>query len=101
LLIGFLGHFFSQVQQLEKALNRNPEIKMSILLDCLRGTRGGDQGSSASILKRLVPRASVYLFHTPYLRGLGRLLLPERVNEVIGLQHMKLLIFDNHVIITG
>lgn len=41
-----------KVDQLEKALNDSPGIKMNILLDCLRGTRGGDEDSSASLLKR-------------------------------------------------
>ncbi|VDN07829.1 unnamed protein product [Thelazia callipaeda] len=87
--------------ELVKALDINPDMKMSILLDCLRGTRGGVKNSSISLLKRLVPRASVYLFHTPFLRGLKKMMLPERVNEVVGLQHIKLLVFDNDVIITG
>ncbi|KAL3985196.1 hypothetical protein ACH3XW_37620 [Acanthocheilonema viteae] len=89
------------VDELEKALDMNPNIKMSILMDYLRGTRGGAKSSSVVLLKRLMPLASVYLFHTPCLRGLKKMILPERVNEVIGLQHMKLLLFDNHVIFTG
>uniref|UniRef100_A0A915PNA5 CDP-diacylglycerol--glycerol-3-phosphate 3-phosphatidyltransferase n=1 Tax=Setaria digitata TaxID=48799 RepID=A0A915PNA5_9BILA len=91
-------HHFWWVNELEKALDTNPEIKIAILLDCLRGTRSGSEASSAQIL---VPRASVYLFHTPHLRGLKKRILPERVNEVVGLQHMKLLVFDNHIIFTG
>uniref|UniRef100_A0A0R3RSW5 CDP-diacylglycerol--glycerol-3-phosphate 3-phosphatidyltransferase n=1 Tax=Elaeophora elaphi TaxID=1147741 RepID=A0A0R3RSW5_9BILA len=89
------------VDELEKAMNMNPNIKVIILVDCLRGMRGGAESGSVLLLKRLMPRASVYLFHTPCLRGLKRMILPERVNEVIGLQHMKLLLFDNHVIFTG
>ena len=45
--------------------------------------------------------AQVSLFHSPDLRGLTRLVLPERVNEVVGLQHMKLYIFDNSLVISG
>jgi CDP-diacylglycerol--glycerol-3-phosphate 3-phosphatidyltransferase len=43
----------------------------------------------------------VSLFHTPKLRGLLRYLLPPRYNELVGLQHMKLYLFDNDVIISG
>lgn len=43
----------------------------------------------------------VYLYHTPKLRGLLRLLLPERYNELIGIQHMKLYMFDDSIIISG
>ncbi|VDK71556.1 unnamed protein product [Litomosoides sigmodontis] len=89
------------VDELKKALDANPNLKVSILVDYLRGTRGGEGRSSVSLLKRLMPRASVYLFHTPCLRGLKKMFLPERVNEVVGLQHMKLLLFDNHIIFTG
>ncbi|OZC10720.1 hypothetical protein X798_02142 [Onchocerca flexuosa] len=89
------------VDELKRALDMNSNLKMNILLDCLRCTRGGVENSSVLLLKRLVPRASVYLFHTPSLRGLKKMVLPERVNEVIGLQHMKLLLFDNHIIFTG
>ncbi|CAG9539882.1 unnamed protein product [Cercopithifilaria johnstoni] len=89
------------VDELEKAFDMNPNIKMSILVDYLRGTRGGAESSLILLLRRLIPRASVYLFHTPCLRGLKKMILPERVNEVIGLQHMKLLLFDNHIIFTG
>lgn len=43
----------------------------------------------------------VFLYHTPKLRGLLRWLLPERYNELIGIQHMKLYIFDDSIIISG
>ncbi|VDK63351.1 unnamed protein product, partial [Onchocerca ochengi] len=89
------------VNELKRALEMNSNLKMNILLDCLRCTRGGIENSSVLLLKRLLPRASVYLFHTPSLRGLKKMVLPEKVNEVIGLQHMKLLLFDNHIIFTG
>lgn len=88
------------VNELEEALIRCPELRMNILIDYLRGTREGEK-SSAAILKRLTPRAAVYLFHTPHLRGLLKRFLPERTNEIVGLQHMKLYIFDDNVLISG
>uniref|UniRef100_A0A1I7VSY1 CDP-diacylglycerol--glycerol-3-phosphate 3-phosphatidyltransferase n=1 Tax=Loa loa TaxID=7209 RepID=A0A1I7VSY1_LOALO len=101
LYIGSGSYEKALMNELEKALEINPNLKMTILMDYLRGTRGGAENNSILLLKRLLPRASVYLFHTPCLRGLKKMILPERVNEVVGLQHMKLLLFDNHIIFTG
>ena len=41
------------------------------------------------------------LFHSPMLRGLLHRTLPVRVREIIGVQHMKMYIFDNDVILSG
>jgi CDP-diacylglycerol--glycerol-3-phosphate 3-phosphatidyltransferase len=43
----------------------------------------------------------VCLYHTPALRGILRNLMPQRYNEVIGLQHMKVYLFDNSLLISG
>jgi hypothetical protein len=43
----------------------------------------------------------VSLYHTPALRGILRSLMPQRYNEVIGLQHMKVYLFDNSLLISG
>uniref|UniRef100_A0A6A7FQ07 CDP-diacylglycerol--glycerol-3-phosphate 3-phosphatidyltransferase n=1 Tax=Hirondellea gigas TaxID=1518452 RepID=A0A6A7FQ07_9CRUS len=47
------------------------------------------------------PNCQVSLFHTPELRGFLKWLLPQRWNEVVGLQHMKLYIFDDALLISG
>uniref|UniRef100_A0A158R4G8 CDP-diacylglycerol--glycerol-3-phosphate 3-phosphatidyltransferase n=1 Tax=Syphacia muris TaxID=451379 RepID=A0A158R4G8_9BILA len=88
------------VEQLRKSINDNSDLSLEILIDYFRGTRGGEK-SSVALLKRLLPRASVCLFHTPTLRGFLKRILPERSNEIIGLQHMKLYIFDDSVVISG
>lgn len=41
------------------------------------------------------------LYHTPVLRGITKKLAPSRWNELLGLQHMKLYLFDNTVIMSG
>lgn len=41
------------------------------------------------------------MFHTPNLTGLRKRLIPKRINEGWGLQHMKLYGFDDEVIISG
>lgn len=53
------------------------------------------------LLQRFPEHVRVSLFHTPNLRGLLRLLIPERFNETIGLQHIKVYLFDNNVILSG
>lgn len=53
------------------------------------------------LLQRFPEQVRVSLFHTPNLRGLFRLLLPERLNETIGLQHIKVYLFDDNVILSG
>ena len=44
---------------------------------------------------------TVSLFHTPKLRGMKKKLIPDKFNEVIGLQHCKLFVFDDSVIVSG
>lgn len=41
------------------------------------------------------------MFHTPNLGGLRKKLIPRRINEGWGLQHMKLYGFDDEVILSG
>lgn len=53
------------------------------------------------LLRRFPEQVRVSLFHTPNLRGLLRLLIPERFNETIGLQHIKVYLFDDNVILSG
>ncbi|KAK5968904.1 CDP-diacylglycerol--glycerol-3-phosphate 3-phosphatidyltransferase [Trichostrongylus colubriformis] len=97
---GSLEH--ALVDAISSNLKENEELKVAVLLDCLRGTRGErkDQ-SSTTLLKAIADRASVYLFHTPKLAGVMKRILPERTNEIVGLQHMKLYIFDDTVLISG
>jgi CDP-diacylglycerol--glycerol-3-phosphate 3-phosphatidyltransferase len=57
------------------------------------------------MVQHLVPkfrsRFTLGLYHTPNLRGAIKALVPERFNEVMGLQHMKIYLFDNDVLISG
>ncbi|KAL9108942.1 MAG: hypothetical protein Q9227_006338 [Pyrenula ochraceoflavens] len=91
---------------LDNALLRNPALKVSILTDALRGTRESPDPSSASLLSELVAkhgseRVEVRMFHTPNLTGLRKWLIPRRINEGWGLQHMKLYGFDDEIILSG
>lgn len=53
------------------------------------------------LLRRFPQQTRVALYHTPDLRGLLRLLVPERFNETIGVQHIKVYLFDDSLIISG
>ncbi|KAM7381365.1 hypothetical protein PAMA_012283 [Pampus argenteus] len=90
-------------EALQHSQENNPELKVSVLLDYTRGSRG--QVNSRTMLLPLLQRFSsqmrVSLYHTPDLRGLLRLLVPQRFNETIGLQHIKVYLFDDSIIISG
>lgn len=81
---------------------RNGTAKINILLDYTRGSRY--KNNSRVILKPLLQQnkenCNVSLYHTPILRGLKRL-VPDRWNELFGLQHMKLYIFDDTLLVSG
>ncbi|EFO90784.1 CRE-PGS-1 protein [Caenorhabditis remanei] len=78
------------------------DIEVTILLDLLRGTRKSSEGeSSVTVLKPIADKAKIFLYHTPELNGLVKRILPQRADEIIGLQHMKLYIFDDNVLISG
>ncbi|XP_040438174.1 CDP-diacylglycerol--glycerol-3-phosphate 3-phosphatidyltransferase, mitochondrial isoform X3 [Falco naumanni] len=80
-------------ETLEKSLQAkgSSNLRVSILLDYTRGSRGRKNSRTMLIplLQRFPDQVRVSLFHTPNLRGLLRLLIPERFNETIGLQHIK------------
>ncbi|XP_068438681.1 CDP-diacylglycerol--glycerol-3-phosphate 3-phosphatidyltransferase, mitochondrial [Clinocottus analis] len=97
------------VDCMEEALCRSqengdaPDLKVSILLDYTRGSRGQTNSRTMllPLLQRFVSQMRVSLYHTPDLRGLLRLLVPQRFNETIGVQHIKVYLFDDSIIISG
>ena len=93
------------IASIHAALSENPELRVSILTDALRGTREAPDPSCASLLAPLVAkfpkRVEVRMYHTPLLTGLRRKYIPKRINEGWGLQHMKLYGVDDEVILSG
>ena len=89
----------------EALLNNGPDLRVSILTDAIRGTRESPEPSCASLLAPLVAefpdRVEVRMYHTPNLTGLRKKIIPKRINEGWGLQHMKLYGIDNEVILSG
>lgn len=92
-----------KVDVFRESLSSRPDLKCTLLLDYLRGSRG--QSNSRTMVQKLVndfsERFELCLYHTPNLRGLLKWAGPERFNEVMGLQHMKVYIFDNSLLISG
>nr|POE65315.1 cdp-diacylglycerol--glycerol-3-phosphate 3-phosphatidyltransferase [Quercus suber] len=95
-----------KVDTIRGSLKRNVELKVSILTDALRGTREAPQPSCASLLASLVKefgpeRVEIRVYHTPNLTGIRKAILPKRINEGWGLQHMKLYGIDDEIIMSG
>lgn len=81
----------------------NKNLKFDVLLDYHRGTRG--HINSRTLLQQFVDeisdRCHVYLYQTPKLQAKWSHAVPARYNELIGLQHMKLYIVDDIVLLSG
>lgn len=93
------------VKDIQQNIVNNSELKVNILIDFTRGTRGeNSKTSSKQMLQQLLTsnaNTSLSLYHTPKLRGLKKRVMPDRWNELIGLQHMKIYVADQTVIISG
>ncbi|ENN73939.1 CDP-diacylglycerol--glycerol-3-phosphate 3-phosphatidyltransferase, mitochondrial isoform X2 [Dendroctonus ponderosae] len=94
--------------QLVKALTANKQFQdkkliINVLLDYTRGSRNRNNSRTAlqPLLQDNETNCTISLYHTPVLRGLLKKYMPNRYNELIGLQHMKLYIFDDTLIISG
>lgn len=92
----------SLVSRIHDNIKNNSDLKVNILLDFARGTRG--EQNSQKMLQPLVDESENVLlsfYHTPNLRGLTKKLVPPRWNELVGLQHMKVYVADETVILSG
>lgn len=95
-----------QIDTIRTALQANPQLTISLLTDYLRGTREAPNPSCASLLASLIiefgpERVDVRMYHTPNLTGVRKAVLPKRINEGWGLQHMKLYGIDDEIIMSG
>jgi len=91
------------VQVIKENLERNKELKVKVLFDYSRGLR--NEENSATVLQDLLhtypDRCKLYLYHTPKLRGIWKRILPQRIEETIGVMHMKMYLADDNMLITG
>ncbi len=95
--------FVKQVDTLYAAQQANPDLELRVLLDFTRGSRGEKNSRTMllPLLRDFGDRTEVSLYHTPDLRGMWKRLVPERFNETVGLQHMKVYLFDDNLIMSG
>ncbi|KAH0559512.1 hypothetical protein GP486_003969, partial [Trichoglossum hirsutum] len=94
------------ISTIRQALQTQPNLKVSFLTDALRGTRESPEPSCASLLAPLAAefgpdRVEIRMYHTPNLTGLRKKVIPRRINEGWGLQHMKLYGIDDEIIVSG
>ncbi|KIW09496.1 uncharacterized protein PV09_00373 [Verruconis gallopava] len=94
------------IETIRHALKKSPELRISILTDALRGTRETPNPCCASLLAPLVEefgeeRVEIRMYHTPNLTGIKKRIVPRRINEGWGLQHMKLYAIDDELIVSG
>lgn len=93
------------IDDIQQNIRRNSTLKVNALIDFARGTRGeGHKTTSKDMFRQLMVdngNCTLSLYHTPNLRGLTKRIVPNRWNELIGLQHMKVYVADNTVIISG
>ncbi|XP_066588149.1 CDP-diacylglycerol--glycerol-3-phosphate 3-phosphatidyltransferase, mitochondrial isoform X2 [Prorops nasuta] len=88
----------------ESIANSNKNLKVTILLDYIRGSRGSPNSRDMlqSLTKgELANNCQILLYHTPRLYEIFKKFIPGRCNELIGLQHMKVYLIDNCLIISG
>mmetsp|Transcript_3402 Transcript_3402/g.6879 ORF Transcript_3402/g.6879 Transcript_3402/m.6879 type:complete len:176 (-) Transcript_3402:725-1252(-) len=89
------------------------KVNIRILFDAQRALRPVERNGPSSvdsILKRLFHsddksgeegRIEMHLFHSPLLRGIIHRTLPVRIREIVGVQHMKMYVFDDSVLLSG
>eukprot|EP01132_Coremiostelium_polycephalum_P001150 gene1150-1457_t len=112
LYLGTGKHEKKMVDEMISACERNPDLKIHILLDGLRGSRQSPSDvdpkirvSSATMLLPLFnqfpDRVTISMYHTPDLNGILKKILPPRANETIGVNHIKTYVFDNDLLLSG
>ncbi|XP_017041198.1 CDP-diacylglycerol--glycerol-3-phosphate 3-phosphatidyltransferase, mitochondrial [Drosophila ficusphila] len=91
------------VQTLRHSLEKQTSLRLNVLLDFTRGTRGALNSKTMllPLVRDFASQVQLSLYHTPDLRGMTKRLAPPRWNELLGLQHMKVYLFDDAVIISG
>lgn len=91
------------IQTIKSNLKKNNSLRVNVLLDFTRGTRGEINSKTMlmPLLTEFKRNVSLSMYHTPDLRGFTKRFIPPRWNELLGLQHMKIYLFDDTVMISG
>ena len=98
------------IDEIDNSLKRNDNMRVKILMDAYRGTRlskvGSSYPSSYEMVNRLKTRninrdVDIGLFRNSPVNLLTNTFRLTEVNEIQGVHHMKICIFDDNVIVTG
>jgi len=95
------------ISKLNSKVKTNEQLKLTLLLDYMRGTRIGHDGSSSvQMLKPLKldnfnRPIRVGFYHNPDTGLLKGKFSNSPLREIFGVHHMKAHVFDNNVLITG
>ncbi|KAK3752194.1 hypothetical protein QZH41_019338, partial [Actinostola sp. cb2023] len=102
------GHLEKQLVEsiqntIRNASKSGKKIEVDILLECTRGSRGkvNSRTMLLPLLQEFSNCVSVSLYLTPELRGIKKMILPERFNETVALTHLKVYLTDDTVIMSG
>ena len=95
----YIGSGESERRLLQKIQELPRQVQVQFLVDGLRGHRQEKQ-SPISFIRAHCPRAGIREYVSRHYTGLARL-LPDRIREIVGTQHMKIVVVDNTVMITG
>ena len=90
------------VQRLSEC-GADSKLQVHVLLDCIRGSRGKVNSRSmlVPLLQSHQERMRVSLYHTPIFNRLFKYVIPEKFNETVGLQHIKIFLFDDDLVVSG
>lgn len=91
-------------------MRKHGSLQVQILFDYFRGTRptrtaAQHAGRSIDMLRPLMhaypDRVQVGLYRTPNMNRFLARVMPPRWNETVGVQHAKVAVFDDSVLLTG
>ena len=97
----YIGTGHKEVQ-LVKAIECNRSAKKTLLLDAMRMSREEEMlGMLRKAEEESNSKMKLSLYCTPKLNRLMRWMLPKRYNEAVGVNHLKIYLFDDDVIVSG
>ena len=95
------------VEKLHRKMESNDDMKLTLLMDYMRGTRlnrdGKSSKSQVEVLKNKHPLKKVRIgfFHMPDTGFFKGKYSESPLREIFGVHHIKAHVFDNNILMTG
>ena len=95
------------VEKLQRRADEHPDLRVTLLLDFMRGTRLSRKGDSSLTMLRPFRQSAfrkkvrVGFFHMPDTGMLKGRFSESALREIFGVHHIKAHVFDDNVLITG